>query len=277
MPTDSGAPDEPAGVVRELAVDPRFNGPVGWANGGYACGLIAAAAGRGLPADQSIQVTLRRPVPLGAPLRVEHSAGEPGGRVWHEDDLVALAEPTAFRSSVPPASPAISAARLAGDRHPGWPADGPLADCFVCSPRRPDGLQVIAGPLDDHPTVAAAPFEPARCSTVIADAGLVRPEIIWAALDCPSFPVAALLTGRVCLLGTFTVHRNREIRLEESLVIVSWVREHERRVYRTASAMLDAAGTVVADAQATWIELRTNRRLPDRCRSALFHPGRMTY
>jgi len=260
MPTATGAPHGPTGGVRELTVDPRYNGPVGWANGGYACGLIAGAMGRDLPADHRIQVTLRRPVPLGAPLRVELSAGEPGGQVWHGDELVASAEPTVLRSTLPPVSPDISAARLAVDRHPGWPADGPLADCFVCSPRRPDGLRVIAGPLGDDPTVTGTPFEPARCSTVIADAGIVRPEIIWAALDCPSFPASALLTGRVCLLGTFTAHRNRDIRLEERLVVVGWVREHERRVYRTASAMLDAAGTVVAAAQATWIELKDQPR-----------------
>jgi len=39
-------------------------------------------------------------------------------------------------------------------------------------------------------------------------------------------------------------------------VVVGWVREQERRVSRTASAMLDAAGTVVAEARATWIELK---------------------
>jgi hypothetical protein len=262
MPTGTGAPDGPTGGVRELTVDPRYNGPIGWANGGYACGLIADATGRGRPADHPIQITLRRPVPLGALLRVEHAAGERGGRVRHGNDTVALAEPTTFRPSPPPVAPDISAALAARDRHPGWPADGPLADCFVCSPRRPDGLQVIAGPLDDPPTVTATPFEPARCSTAIADAGLVRPEIIWAALDCPSFPVAALLTGRICLLGTFAVRRHRDIRLDERLVIVGWVREHERRVYRTASAMLDATGTVVADAQATWVELKVQSTSP---------------
>jgi hypothetical protein len=256
MPTGTGAADGPTGGVRALIVDPRYNGPVGWANGGYACGLIADAVGRELPDDRTIQVTLRRPVPLGAPLRVEQAVGEPGGRVWHGDELVASAEPTALRSSLPPVSPDISTARRAGDRHPGWPTDGPLADCFVCSRRRPDGLQVVAGPLDEPPTITATPFEPARCSTVIADDGLVRPEIIWAALDCPSFPVGALLTGRICLLGTFSVRRNREIGLDVPLVVVGWVREQERRVSRTASAMLDAAGTVVAEARATWIELK---------------------
>ena len=49
----------------ELVIDPRFNGPVGSANGGYTCGLVADFL------DGTAEVTLRRPPPLGRPLGVE--------------------------------------------------------------------------------------------------------------------------------------------------------------------------------------------------------------
>jgi len=48
----------------ELVIDPRFNGPVGSANGGYTCGLVAGLL------DGIAEVTLRRPLPLGRPLPV---------------------------------------------------------------------------------------------------------------------------------------------------------------------------------------------------------------
>ena len=51
-------------MVKEdvVVIDRRFNGPPGWANGGYACGLLAEHLGG------VTEVTLRRPVPLATSL-----------------------------------------------------------------------------------------------------------------------------------------------------------------------------------------------------------------
>jgi len=250
----SNADDGPV-FIGDLAIDPRFNGPIGWANGGYACGLIAGAIDPDRSVHTSVEVTLRRPVPLATPLRLVRTANG-GHQLSFDDQLIADVGSTPQAPPPPPVRPDLLTAGRARLDHPGWPADGPLADCFVCSARRRDGLHVTAGPLPGHPGAAATPFEPASCRTRIDAAGVVAPEFIWAALDCPSVPVSALLAGRVCLLGTFAAVLHREIRIEESLVVVGWVREHERRVYRTASAMIDAAGNVVAGARATWIELK---------------------
>jgi hypothetical protein len=67
------------GRVPELVIDPRYRGPEDSANGGYACGRIAALAGG------EVEVTLRAPPPLGVALAVA------GGRVAAAGTLVAAA------------------------------------------------------------------------------------------------------------------------------------------------------------------------------------------
>src|SRR5689334_13381414 len=62
-------------------IDPALEGPPGACQGGYACGLLAGH----LHADA--EVTLRKPVPLGAELRVA-TAGD-GVRLYAGDDLLA--------------------------------------------------------------------------------------------------------------------------------------------------------------------------------------------
>jgi hypothetical protein len=57
----------------ECEIERRYNGPAGSANGGYTCGLVARLVG-----GPCAEVTLRRPPPLGRPLRVGR---KDGGRV----------------------------------------------------------------------------------------------------------------------------------------------------------------------------------------------------
>src|SRR4051812_22215309 len=59
-------------AVTELVIDPIYRGPDGSANGGYVCGRIAALAGG------PVEVTLRRPPPLGVPLSVGDGRVEDG-------------------------------------------------------------------------------------------------------------------------------------------------------------------------------------------------------
>jgi hypothetical protein len=63
-------------MTRALVIDPRFCGPPDSGNGGYVCGLLAAAAGG------AVAVRLKRPPPLGVPLDLTEAdgvvtAGEP--------------------------------------------------------------------------------------------------------------------------------------------------------------------------------------------------------
>jgi hypothetical protein len=69
-----------------MRIAARFNGPPGSANGGITAGRLAAYVGAPV-----VEVTLRRPPPLGVDLRVEASGGS--ARLLDGDLLVAEAVP----------------------------------------------------------------------------------------------------------------------------------------------------------------------------------------
>jgi hypothetical protein len=174
-----------AAQLAELSLGERFCGPLASANGGYACGAIAELLGGG------VEVTLRRPPPLGRPLRlrVDHRDGT---AVVHDgDELVAEARPATFALAVPGmASPAD--ARAASGRYPLFQGH-PFPTCFTCGPDRAagDGLRIFPGPLPGG-DLWAAPWTP---DPSVADQdGLVVPAVVWAALDCPGGFAAASAT-----------------------------------------------------------------------------------
>ncbi len=164
--------------MTQVAVGRRFNGPATSANGGYACGIAAGFI------DGPAEVALRAPVPLDTPLDVEE--GEEGGVVLRAGELVvATARPALEPIPQPPVRPSIEEARAAVREH-GW-RDRPevFAGCYVCSPDRPDGLGVDFGRLPGHPQCTAALLVAGE-DVPLRD-GAVAPEVVWGALDCPSY------------------------------------------------------------------------------------------
>ena len=77
-------------TMATLSIDRRFCGPPGSGNGGYTAGRLAALIGD--PAE----ITLRRPPPLEAEMRIERA----GSRLllMHGDDLIAGSEYVALRN-----------------------------------------------------------------------------------------------------------------------------------------------------------------------------------
>ncbi len=256
---DPGAPP--------IVLGARFNGPLRMANGGYACGSLAAALG--LPLGP-VSVRLHRPVPLETALRLAPAAegrdatavtGSPAksgvAALWSGDALIATAERAQLRGlrvPDPPARPDRDAAEDARSRHHDFGPDHPLGGCFVCSEYRTDGLHVSAGPIagDGTGDVVATPFEPD--GSFGAD-GVVDPAVVWAALDCPSYPMSAMRAGQTSLLGTFRAEIGRDVRVGERLVVVGWTTRLEGRKHLTSSALLDGAGAVLGAAEAVWIGL----------------------
>ena len=116
-------------ATASLRLDPRFNGPPGTANGGYACGAVGELV------DGPAEVSLRMPPPLGVPLDVSFS----------EDGDVVVRHHGAL----------VAEAREAMRRHPGHDKRGLLSDCYVCGSERHDGLGIHFGPLRGHPGVTA--------------------------------------------------------------------------------------------------------------------------
>ncbi|WP_246060353.1 hypothetical protein [Herbidospora galbida] len=228
----------------QIVIGARFNGPPASANGGYAAGLAAAflASGAGGPA----RVSLRLPPPLETPLDVVRDGG--AVRVLRDGALVAEAGPSDAEFPDPPVRPDLAEAARARDRHPWIGVDNLLTGCFVCGHGRADGLRVTPGRLPDA-DVCAAPFEP---DDTVAENGIVRPEMLWAALDCVSYPPFAQGTDVIALLGTLEAEIGREVRAGERLVAVGWPLGSSGRKLFSASALLSAEG-VIARARATWI------------------------
>jgi hypothetical protein len=237
-------------LLGEVTIPARFNGPAASANGGYAAGAFARFVGE--PAE----VTLRTPPALDRPL--EAQSADDGVRILDGEVLVAEVRPAELPELAPPLRPTFEQAQEARAKHPALGVRHPLSDCFVCGPERHDGLHVSPGPIDARADIGAAPFAP---DETVAEDGIVRPEVVWGALDCPSYVPSMwnggrMDTGPISLLGRFTAERLREIEVGERLAVVGWPLARDGRKSHTATAMIDANGDVVARAKATWIELR---------------------
>jgi hypothetical protein len=230
----------------EVTIAPRFNGPPGSANGGYACGVVAAAIG------PSAQVSLRLPPPLGVPLG--RRVGADGSvRLLDGEAVVAEGRPGRPAGDVP-AAPQLSDAERASARA-GWrrPEAHPYPGCFVCGPlREGDGLRLLAGPVKGDAGLLACPWCPAE---ELAAGDEVDPVFVWAALDCPS-GFACIPAGTSTVLASMTATLEAPLRPGGDYVVTAWPLGSEGRKHRAGSAIHEAGGRRVAWAETLWITLR---------------------
>ena len=245
----TGAPDEilPKPVTEQLTIPAAFNGPPDSGNGGYTCGLVAAQVGAEVAA-----VSLWAPPPLDRPLEILRS--EEAVEVRDADTRVATGIPAELLMEVPEAvSPEeAQAASQAGRER--WAAAHPFPTCVVCGPERQgDGFDVTPGPLAEG--LFAADWTPD--GSIGDDEGHVRPECVWAALDCPtSAPVANFGEGPPVVLGTLTARLGCPVRVGEPHAILSWPLAVDGRKRHAAAALYDSEGRLLCASRALWIELR---------------------
>ena len=233
----------------ELVIPSRFCGPPGSGNGGYVCGRIAAYA------DGPVTVTLRRSAPLDTPMAVERD-GEGSVRIHHGCTLIAEAasSPDSPAPEIPgPVSMAEAQAVAGGAR---YYTDPVFPDCFVCGMGRGpgDGLRIFPGPLAGSP-VWAAPWTP---ETSVTDAdGRVRPEVAWAALDCPSGIAAAeaasLARDTAILLGQMTADVAALPAAGDQCLVIAWPDGRDGRELTAGSALFGPGGQVLAAARTVWL------------------------
>jgi hypothetical protein len=212
-----------------VIIPPRFNGPPDSANGGYAAGLLSEALGGGF------EVTLKRPPPVGVDLDLV------GNELRQGDVVIAearrITEPFDAPEPVSLEQAEAASKRYAGFEHHAYPT------CFTCGPNRDDGLGIFPGPVDGREGVVAAPWTPTEA----------RPEIIWAALDCPGgwavddFQREGVLLGR---MGA-AIHALPEV--GKSQVVMGWRIGEEGRKRFAGSALLTPEGELLAAARSTWI------------------------
>jgi hypothetical protein len=231
-----------------VTIRARFNGPPGSANGGYVCGRVAE-----LVEGEEVTVSLRLPPPLERPLAVVRD----GERVELRDGDRAVADgaPGELRLDVPEAAPPAEAARASRAGRERWFDPHPFPTCFVCGPEREpgDGLRVFPGELRDG--MFAADWTPD--GSLDDGTGHVRPEFVWAALDCPtSAPVANFETGPPMVLARLTARLGCSVKVGEPHAIVSWPLAADGRKHHSACALFDSSGRLLCASQALWIELR---------------------
>lgn len=229
--------------ARTLTIAGRFRGPPSSGNGGYVCGRVAAFLG------STAKVRLSKPPPLDRPMRVEVEGAE--ARIKDGDDLVATAVAAAV-DITPPPPPSLECAVAASARYVGHQGH-PFASCFVCGPARApgDGLRIFAGP--DGVRGVAAPFEP---SADLFDDDHLRPEFVWAALDCPGYFAVTGAEMVPMLLGELTVELRAPVP-RGPLVVYAWSLGSEGRKASCGSALATTSGQVLAVGRGTWIRLRS--------------------
>lgn len=226
-----------------MKVPYRYRGPDESGNGGYSCGTFAQLV------EGDAEVTLRMPPPLDTELRVD------GLDVYDGETLVAEVRPATVELELPLPPAHVEA----GDPDP----HHPFPDCFVCGPSREDGLRLT--PRGYGAVVAA----PCRLDEV-------RPELVWAALDCPgAFAVGAgSAAGKAgsarprdpafgggdfargaSVLGRLAVHIDALPAPGDDLVVVGWklAPPDGRRMY--AGTALYRGNQPLAWGRATWFAL----------------------
>jgi hypothetical protein len=237
--------------VEEIVIPSRFSGPPGSANGGYTAGLMARRLGG--PAE----VTLLAPPPLDVALEL---VAENGGVALYDEGGTALARAVSAEPDLDPPDPVtVEAAEAAEARYAGF-VDHPFPRCFGCGPQRApgDGLRLFAGPVAgrEQEGVHAAPWTPDPAFAPEAGWG-VDPEIVWAALDCPSgFAVANPGSDPPIVLGQITARIEAPVISGRPHVVMSWRIAVDGRKRRSGSAVLAPDGEPLAVARALWIELR---------------------
>lgn len=238
-----------------VTIPARHRGPTSSGNGGWVAGTLAAAIG------PAATVTLRRPIPLDAPLRLlRHPDG--GAHLLDGEALLAEAEP--FDGPLDAPGPVSLAEARAASADPLVP--DPLHQaprCWVCGPLAPpEALHIRAGRV--RPGLAAGLMETGP--HLAAPDGLIDARHLWAALDCPS-GVAAMaeepgpIHETYLLLGRVSGRIERRPAPGAPLVVTARGEGREGRKLFAASALHDAGGNRIALARSIWIEVPPEKLL----------------
>jgi hypothetical protein len=131
----------------------------------------------------------------------------------------------------------------------------PFPTCFVCGPKRAEGegLRIFPGPISGC-DVVAAPWTPD--ASLAGEDGTVRPEFVWAALDCPGFfGLFKEPSQHPAVLGRLAAKLIAPVQPGERCVITGWRPGADGRKLYSGTALFSDDGELRGVAQATWIRL----------------------
>jgi len=222
----------------------RFCGPPDSGNGGYVAGLVAGELG-----SSDVSVTLRLPPALDRDLEL----GSDGESAWLKDGdaLVASAERHRVSIDMPP-PPSFAEAEEAEAGYFGFRRHN-FPGCFVCGPDRSPGSGLRIFPGASGPGQVAAIWRPD--ASLVGSDGEIRPEFLWAALDCPGYWAVAGQAG-IAVLGRLAARIEVGSVPAEPLIVTGWPIRSEGRKHEAGTALHDASGRLLAAAAATWITLK---------------------
>lgn len=229
-----------------ITIPPAFNGPPGSGNGGYSAGLLAAHL------DGPHTIRINAPIPLNRPLAMRR---EDGVTTLYDGDAVIMTARPEAPSIAPRPAPSFEAAKRASE-HPRPFGAGEQSVCFVCGRNRAEGegLRIFCGQLDDGETAATVwtPHE-----TFGGEDGLVRPEILWSALDCPGG--FSLPDVDRALLGEMNAEILERPPVGEPLIIQAWRTGGKGRKHFAGTALYRPDGTLLAHADTVWFAVDTEQ------------------
>jgi hypothetical protein len=237
-----------------LTIPARFNGPPSSANGGYfaarlaAC-LLAVTAGAG--PRTAITVTLRRPPPLEEAMDLVPT--ETGTlTAWTGDVLIA--EAGHFSDGFDEVEPASFDDARSAAQYYGGLVEHPFPTCFSCGVARPesDGLDLRPGLLPNREGVTATSWRPDGSLT--DRAGAIKPEFIWAALDCPGGWTVDLV-GWPMVLGRMSGQVIAASATGEPCVVMGRLDGRVGRKALTSTTAYGGDGRLLGHARAVWIEV----------------------
>jgi hypothetical protein len=220
----------------------RFCGPPSSGNGGYTAGLLAATLGG------SVEVTLRSPPRLEHELQLQVTSE----RAQLMDGNLLVAEARRVELDLEPPAP-LSFERAVelsthyiGFRRHHFPR------CFVCGPARAagDGLRIFPG-AEHAGDAVAAPFIPDP--SLADEQGVIKSEVVWAALDCIGYFAIAAPEYPLALLGRMTAHLTGNLRAGERCVVQGVALGRDGRKLHAATALYAADGELRGLARQTWI------------------------
>jgi hypothetical protein len=176
------------------------------------------------------------------------------GTLAASTDDVLIAEAGHFSGGFDDVEPAsFDDARTAAQYYGGL-VEHPFPTCFSCGVARPesDGLDLRPGMLPNHEGVTATSWRP---DGSLADRdGAIRPEFIWAALDCPGGWTVDLV-GRPMVLGRISGQVIAAPLAGEPCVVMGRLEGRIGRKAFTSTTAYGGDGRLLGHARGVWIEV----------------------